>query len=306
MATFLSTLNTTLLLFTFIIIGFILRKFKILPDSSDAVLSKLENNILVPAVVISTFISKCTVENIKEKWTYILFDAIIILVILPIAFALGKALGKDNSEKKIFRYSVLISNFSFFGIPLVSGAFGEDALFDYLIFCLPLYLFCYSFGVAWLIPNGNNKISIKSFINPICISLIIGAVLGLIGVKLPSFLTTAIDSASACMGPIAMILTGFVVAGFDIKGLLTDKRIYLMSAIRLVIIPLAVCGVLKLLKVDQSILVSALCAVAMPLGLNTIVIPAAYGGNTKIGASCALISSVFAVLTIPLMFAIFV
>lgn len=167
-------------------------------------------------------------------------------------------------------------------------------------------LFCYSFGVAWLIPNGNNKISIKSFINPICISLIIGAVLGLIGVKLPSFLTTTIDSASACMGPIAMILTGFVVAGFDIKGLLTDKRIYLMSAIRLVIIPLAVCGVLKLLKVDQSILVSALCAVAMPLGLNTIVIPAAYGGNTKIGASCALISSVFAVLTIPLMFAIFV
>ena len=43
----------------------------------------------------------------------------------------------------------------------------------------------------------------------------------------------------------------------------------------------------------------------MPLGLNTIVIPAAYGGDTRIGASCALISSVLAVVTIPVLFLVF-
>ena len=50
----------------------------------------------------------------------------------------------------------------------------------------------------------------------------------------------------------------------------------------------------------------AICAVAMPMGLNTVVIPAAYGEDTSAGASMALISSVLSIGTIPLVFAFLV
>lgn len=47
-----------------------------------------------------------------------------------------------------------------------------------------------------------------------------------------------------------------------------------------------------------------LCATAMPLGLNTVVFPAAYGGDTTPGASMALISHLMSIITIPIMFAV--
>ena len=232
MATFQSALGTTLLLFTFLLIGYVLRKKELLPRAADTVLSRLENMIFVPAVVISTFMARFTADNIGRRGSYILVSCIVALVTLPLALAVGRLLGKDEAEERIFRYSAMIPNFSFFGIPLVSGTLGEEALFDYLIFCIPMYVICYSIGVVWLIPSENGaKVSLKSFANPICISVLIGMVLGLIGVRLPGFLDTALSQASGCMGPVAMILTGFVVAGYGIRNLLGDRRIYIMAAL---------------------------------------------------------------------------
>ena len=45
---------------------------------------------------------------------------------------------------------------------------------------------------------------------------------------------------------------------------------------------------------------------ATPMGLNTIVFPAAYGGDTETGASMAMISHTLSVVTIPLMYLVFV
>ncbi len=50
----------------------------------------------------------------------------------------------------------------------------------------------------------------------------------------------------------------------------------------------------------------ALIAFATSLGLNTIVSLAAYGGDTKIGASMTTISHTLSVITIPLMCLIFI
>ena len=54
MSVFVSTLNQTAFLFGFIIIGFILAGRKILPEGSAAVLSKLENTVFIPALVMGT------------------------------------------------------------------------------------------------------------------------------------------------------------------------------------------------------------------------------------------------------------
>ena len=306
MSTFFSAFHTTLLLFTFLLIGYVLKKKELLPADADMVLSRLEIMIFVPAVVISTFLVRCTPENIQTKGPYILISVLVAVILLPFSYLAGKLLGRDGMEERIFRYSTMIPNFSFFGIPLVRGTLGEGALFDYLIFCLPMYLICYSIGTVWLIPSEEgSKVTFRSFLNPICVSLLAGIVLGLCRVRLPGFLDTALSQASGCMGPVAMILTGFVVAGYDIRGLLGDRRVYIMTALRLLVIPFAVTAVLGLFLKGSPVLPYVLCFLSMPLGLNTIVIPAAYGGDTRIGASCALISSVFAVITIPLMFLVF-
>jgi predicted permease len=99
-----------------------------------------------------------------------------------------------------------------------------------------------------------------------------------------------------------MILTGFVIGGYSIKGLLGDKKVYIATGLRLFVLPALIVGFLKLIGASDLALTMALFAYATPLGLNTVIFPAAYGGDTKPGAAMAMISHTVCVLTIPLMY----
>jgi len=294
-------------LFIFMALGFFLNKKRLLPLDDSVVLSKLETYAFVPCLVFSVFYKYCTVENFKQKWTYMLYGAAVMAVSMPIGIVLAKLFAKDGYLKKIYTYSFAVANFSFMGNAVVLGVFGEKVLFDYMIFTLPLNLYVYSIGTASLTPTEKGgKLSVKTFVNPIFIALILGAVCGLLSVPLPKFITTAISSAGACMSPLAMLLTGFVIGEYSLKTLASDKKVYLASVIRLIILPSAFMAVLLLLKTDKDIISVALCATAMPLGLNTVVFPAAYGGDTTPGAGMALVSHLISVITIPVMFSIFI
>ncbi len=307
MEIFSATLNQMLILFLFLALGFFLNRKNIIPKESAAVLSKLETYVFVPCLIFSVFYKYCTVENFKAKWTYMLYGLIVMVVSLIIALPLSKIFAKESYLKRIYTYSFAVANFSFMGNAVVLGMFGEQVLFDYMIFTLPLNMYVYSIGTASLKPDSeDNKITLKAFINPIFIALILGAVFGLTLLPVPRFLISAITSAGNCMSPLAMLLTGFVVGNFSLKTLVKDKKVYAASIIRLIILPALFMLALLAVKTDSNIIRVALCATAMPLGLNTVVFPAAYGGDTTPGAAMALISHVMSIVTIPIMFAIFI
>lgn len=307
MQVFSATLNQMFVLFTFMALGYFLNWKGILPLNTSIAVSRLETNVLVPCLVFNTFYKYCTIENMKEKWLYIVYGTAIMLVSIVLGVVLSRVFAKDDYLRKIYTYSFAVANFSFMGNAVVLGIFGEDVLFDYMIFTLPLCLYVYSFGTASLIPKEKDKgFSFKVFLNPICVSMLLGALAGLSGIPLPKFLVTSIAQAGACMSPLAMILTGFVVANYSFKTLASKGRIYVASILRLIVIPLAFVLVLKLLNTDSTIIMLTLCATAMPLGLNTVVFPAAYGGDTTPGASMALISHIMSIITIPIMFSLFI
>lgn len=292
-------------LFTFILIGFVLCRFSLIPNESSVVFSKLENKIFMPAVIINTFWTNCTIKNISEKWVYMLYSTVLLLVCIVTGFIISRFLTKDEYLKKIYRYSISVANFGFVGTAMVSGIYGADSieLFDYMMFTLPLNMFTYSIGIAWLMPNSKG-LSLKSFTNPIFISLFIGGALGLLSVPRIPFANTIISNAAACMSPIAMLLTGVVIGSYEFKDLLSRWQTYVIAGIRLVGFPLLFIFGLRFFGAEPEIIIAALSAHAMPLGLNTVIIPSAYGEDPKAGASLALVSQISSVITIPIMFMI--
>ena len=174
-----------------------------------------------------------------------------------------------------------------------------------MLFCLPINAATYTWGINGLIPKSGNKNNIfKSLLNPCVISILIGAVIGLIGVTpyIPSFISLSLSNLSACMGPLAMVLTGFVAAKFNLFDLLKKPKIYFAAFLRLIVLPIIFITALYFLKVDKQIILMCLFAFGTPLGLNTVVFPAAYGQDTSTGSSMALISHTLCVITIPLLY----
>ena len=305
MEVFTPMLNQMAVLFVFMLAGFILCKLKLAPENAGLVLSKFETYLFIPALNINSFMTHFTVENIAARWQSLLCSIVLLLAAIGMGFLLSRRFAQDGYSRRIYLYSFVIANLGFMGNAIIQGVFGDEMLFDYLIFTLPMVTFVHTFGVAWLIPGKSGKLTLKTVCSPMFISLFIGAILGLIGLKMPAFVSTALSSAAACMSPVAMLLTGFIIGTFDLKALVTSRRLYLAAFFRLIVIPFLLAGAMKLLGFSGSILICALCAYCMPMGLNTVIIPSSYGGDTKLGAGIALISHVLSILTIPLMFLIF-
>ena len=303
-----STLNQLAFLFGFIAIGYLLMKIGVIPKNSSAVLSKLENIIFIPALVMGTFIKNFTVERILSAWKLLVVSFIIAFIAIPIAILISKIITKDKYIQKIYTYGLCFSNFGFMGNAVVSSLF-PDIFFEYLIFTLPLWILIYLWGVPrLLIAESNEKQSfvenVKSFVNPMFISMLIGMFIGSTNIKPPIWLTSIIEVSGDCMSPIAMLLTGMVVSSISLKQTFTNIRIYVISIVRLVILPLIFILVASFLQISETMYLCALCTLSMPLGLNTIVIPSALGKDTSVAAGMTVISHLLSCITIPIIFAI--
>ncbi len=306
MGIFFSTLNQIAFLFALILIGYILAKFEIIPQNSSQVLAKLENNIFMPALVMGTFIKNFTVAQISAAWKILLISSAMILLIIPIVILISKCITRDKYHQNIYTYGLAFANFGFMGNAVVSALFPEIFM-EYIIFTLPLWVMIYLWGVpSLLISDSGKKQTLKerakAFLNPMLIGMLIGIVIGLIQIPLPGWVMSVITVSGDCMSPIAMLLTGITVSFIDLKKTFTDGQIYIVSVIRLLLIPLAFIGIAKLVPMDETIFSCALCALAMPLGLNTIVVPSAYGKDTSAAAGMAVISHLLSCITIPFIF----
>lgn len=307
MELFAPTLNQMVFLFAFIVIGFLLAKCKVVPEGSAGVLAKLENWLFIPALVMQTFIGNFTVSNLEVTWKLLLFGFGINLIVFPITVLICRFISKDSYIRKIYTYGLCFSNFGFMGNAVVSAIF-PDIFFEYIVFTLTLWIPIYLWGVPALLVSGEEKKSLasrlKSFVNPMFIGMIIGMIIGISGISLPSSVNNVIKVSADCMSPVAMLLTGITVASIDFKKTFSRVNVYIVSVLRLLVYPLAAIAVFALIPVDipASYVICAVCSLAMPLGLNTIVIPAAYGKDTSTASGMALVSHILSVITIPIIF----
>lgn len=302
MDVFLSAFQQMLFMFLFMLLGYTLRKRRLIPENSSSVLSKLENLVFMPCLVLNTFMTRCTIDNLTSKITFLLYSLVSLGIALGFALILTPFFAQKKEERGIYRYSFMVANIAFMGNAVVEGIFGEEILFDYLMFTLPINLFLNSIGISWLMPGDGQMSWRRKWLGPINLASIAGVILGLTALPLPRPLPAVIASGSACMAPVAMILTGFIIGGYPLRRLVSAGRIYLVAAYRLLFMPFLFAVLASLVRLPDDIHHVLICAYSMPLGLNTIVIPAAYDSDTSIGASMAFISNLMALVTIPLVF----
>ena len=304
-----ATTEQMLVLFSLILMGYVVAKLKVVPENTATVLSKLENNLFVPALVLGTFTENFRVEKLSSAWQLFLISFLICFVMMLLAVFVSKGCTKDKYIRNIYTYGLAFSNFGYMGNAVVNAVFPEMFL-DYLIFTMPLWTMIYLWGVpCLLIPSDEGKQTIKSrlkaFANPMFVAMLLGIVLGLCNVPMPNFATKAIKTTGECMSPVAMLLTGVTIANMDLKKILSIKSIYVLSLVRLILFPMLFIGLFSFISMPDNIVICTICSLAMPLGLSTIVIPGGYGKDTSVAAGMTLISHLLSVITIPCVFYLF-
>lgn len=292
-----SIFQQVFILFIFALVGFILSKAKLVQSDKVGLLSTLEFYVFMPCVSFNTFSQRFTVEYLQEKYPLILISIGILVVLELLARLIAPRLSKDGYQQLVYRYSLIIPNFGYFGLALMEGLFGGEGLMDMMMFTLPMTVYTNTIGYK-ILTNQPGKLPLSKLLTPSIIAMVLGGVIGIAGLSVPGVVMQISEKSAACMAPISMLLAGSVISQYNLKELLTDKKAYFVCAMRLLVIPALLFGLLKLFGL-QTAMLAAIITYCVPCGLNPIVYGKLAGQDCRIGASLTLISTVLAMATIP-------
>lgn len=296
---FLKMVNTQAILFLYLVVGFYCRKTGIFDDSTRDKLTDFTIRIVLPCMIFESFHMPFSLAALKRGAAAL----IIATVMAAAALLLGKFLynGFDQREKCILQYGTLVTNSGFAGLPIVSGAYGDEGLFLGSLFIIPTRILMWSAGISLFSTGGSAAERAKKvLLNPAIIAVEVGLVRMIFQIPLPVFLDTALDNMGACTSPLAMALVGAILADVELKGVFEPKAFYLVAVRQLLLPALCLAG-LKLLGTDPLTTGVSVALTGMPVGSTTAILAQKYGADAQFASKCVFISTLTSLVTVPVL-----
>lgn len=302
-------LQQMMILFLIMIIGFICRKNGILNDSGSKTLSAIVVNVANPALVLTAGINKDT--SIQGKDLLITVGLAIGMFAAFILFAeiLVRIMKIEISQRGAYKAMTVFSNIGFMGFPVISAVYGTEALLYASIFLIPYNVLIYTYGInvmssADKTENNEKQIQWNKIFNIGVIASIITIILYFTGLSLPYVLESTITTVSNLTAPLSMIVIGDAMANMKIKEILTDKRLLIFTAVKLLFIPFVGISILKLFGLSPMLMGVCLIMFSTPVGSMTAMLAQQYGGEYELASKGVAITTLLSVASMPFIAAV--
>lgn len=282
-----------------IIIGYICAKVNLTGPEFNQHTSKILTNVLLPATILKAMIGLGG-EITNKELIYVIF---LFFLMMGIAGAVGILLSRVisivPSDRGILIGLIMYMNISFVGFPLVETYYGAQGMLFACLSCVPMNLLMFSVGVAGISGNSRDAINLKKILNVPMISTLLGIVIMVLKIQIPSLLYGTINSVANATVPISMIILGSSLAAIPAAEALGDVKIYIIAAARLLICPILTNLLLRLF-VDNQVLIGAVTILAStPVAVLMTPLCVQYGKSDALSSKSIFISTVLSVFTMP-------
>ena len=277
-------------------IGYLLFKTGKISGEGSRTLGNILIYVSLPAVIINGFL----VERTPEHVSGILLSMAGALALILVSVLISHFIFRHNP---IGAFAAAFSNPGFFGIPLVIASLGREYVFYAACFIAFLNIGQWTYGVSRLTGQPLRQgFALKKLIRaPFVIAITVGLVLFATQSPLPGILRDGLSAAAGLNTPLAMFTVGIYLAQTDLKKMLKDSSLYAVSAVRLLLIPLAALGILSLFPANLNGMKTVLLiAAACPVGSNVAVYAPLHGKDYPYAVETVVISTAFSLATIPL------
>lgn len=287
-------------LFLILAVGYGANKLKILDGDSDKLLTKIVLNLAMPCTILNSVMS----GNIEITGTEALFFMIMILLTFAIAFAIvipaPKLLKVSKKDSGIIRYLIAFGNVGFMGFPVAESIFGVQSAFYVALFNIPFSLLAFSVGIIMVSGKGE-KIKPSVFINPSLIASLLALIIFALNIPVPRILAKTAGLLGQITTPAAMLIIGSTLASISVKEVFGQWRLYPISIIKLIVVPLITWLILKIFIADELMLGILTVMAGMPAATSASMLCMEYGGNERLASKGVFITTLFSVVTIPLL-----
>lgn len=290
-----------LVLFIYMMLGFALARKGILDERSGKTFSWMVVNVANPALIILPTINKETTLTTEEIWEALQLAVIMYVALIIIAKVITLFM-RTSDEKNLYQMMIIFNNIAFMGFPIVAAAYGPDALLYSALFTLPFCLLIYTYGIVLITANGEKKrrFKVKSIFNVGVVAVLFALLMLFVKPDMPGFVITATKGVSNLTGPLSMMVIGISLAGMKIKDVFCDKKLWLFSIVKLLIIP--VIGTLIIIRLLDNDL---LCHVGMvmlgtPVASMVVMLAQTYDADSELMSRGVALTTILSVITIPI------
>ncbi len=310
------------------LVGFLAVRKNFLNEAALNGLARLMIDVVVPAALCANMVKGFNREVLVEGSALILLPLIWITASIPLTLIYFKLFPGDGNWAADRATSVLASVQNSMYVPLPLGLAVAPPEF------IPLVIVFVGMSVlvvnplqwtvgTWLLMDQQKdrrdwKSSLKMALNGPVLGVIIGATLSLVpglseaargeegsllGLRM---IFGAMGFIGTAMAPMAMILTGALIARCELKTSLTVRRVSVVIVMRFLLIPLGIFLLLKggYIPATGFVAVMLMIQACAPPAMNPAIVAKRYDGEWQVVSAILLVSNVVALLAMPVWMAL--
>lgn len=289
------------ILFLLMTLGFICGKTKLFNDEFVKIIADFCLKFATPCVIIKSFLRPFEKEMAIGLLIAIfmaVFCHIVGIVISNIVFR-----GK-TAEKVLYRNTALLSNAGFMGLPLQAALLGNEGTFYGAAYATILTLFLWTYAYTTM-SLGEVKMNFKKIIlNPGVIGVLISIPLFVFSVELPQVITTTVNHVANLNTPLPMIAVGYYISNIEFKTMFRNVKEYVAMGLKLIVVPIVSLILLHLFGFGGVKYVATIIAASAPCAVAVTMFAAKFGNDTKASAKMVAVSTLFSIITMPLIVAL--
>ena len=295
----LSKMSTFLIL---LLIGYVFAKEKITGPEFNKVCSKLVINLFLTATILDSVMNK----EVAMTGSTLVYGTAMMYLMFSLCLVLGHfsprlALIKGG-DTGLYRVLVCYMNTALFAFPIIREFYGGDALFYASLSTIPFNLTLYTYGIIQLQRRDvKSKINLRSILSVPLIATLIAVLLFVLKLHVPEFIANTVSTTAAATVPLSMLLVGSSLGAVSIKAAFTDKTLYKLTFVRLIICPLLIWLVFRGLMPDRMMLGTLVILSAAPMGIVATPLSISYGRDGVEASKGIFLSTILSMLTIPLL-----
>lgn len=298
-------LNNIITLFLLIFVGFLAGKTGVVSKNATGYLSDILMKITLPATIFLSISGTFSQGILKDSLIIAILTFTIHSSCILISLAYTKFLKIPEKDRGIWVFVSTFSNNGFMGFPIVYAILGKEGLFLASISNMVFNILIFSIGIKIITigyESGKNISFKKLFMNNNNIAIVLGIIFLITQTNIPQPIFNSLNHLGNVTTPLSMILVGLSISNSKIQEMFNDYKLYILSAVRLLIMPFLAIAVMKLIPFGSTNLVPKVMAIvlAMPAPSVTVIIAEQYNGNKELAAKVIFLTSVVSIVTIPI------
>lgn len=304
-----------LILFTIVLLGAIARKIHLMNDDFDTLLSKLVMTVTLPGMILDSVLSNTNLPDSHTIMMMLVYSTVLYVLVCLFAWIFVRLVyrGVPRSAQGAHAYLISFGNTGFIGFAVLGAIMGNDAVLYGAVYNIPYNVFLFSVGMLFIASTGSDgaaakkpvkeqvKAIAKQLVSPCLISCFVAMFLALFGVTDSGYVGQTCNLLGQMTVPAAMLVIGSTLAKQPLKQMVNDGWSYLTSFMRLAGVPLLIFFVGGIFIHDPYILAVIVIESAMPAASSGIMMCLAYGGDTMTMSRGTFITTIFSLVTLPLL-----